>query len=184
MSWGDLPWGIRGKVRKEGRPNRIFYGVSSRIKLHNYDDAPAVDKTYQQATSQLFAPAWELVAMFVLAAALMGWRFRRELLLPHASREVVVATQQATEGDILDMSDDEEEDIEEPEEVSTSEETEHIGDAVFNRTLQQINSSFDSDEAVDGIVGFVEEEDETSQVEDVDLQQQAHTFEGRVLGFI
>jgi hypothetical protein len=144
----------------------------------------AKDKTYssQQATSQLFAPAWELLSMFVLAAALMGWRFRHELF-PYASREVEV-TQQATGEDIVDMSDDEE-DIDEPEEMSTSEETEHIGDAVFNRTLQLISSSFDGEvEAGGGNVGFVEE-DETSQVEDdVDLQQQAHTFEGRVLGFI
>lgn len=182
MSWGALPWGVRGKVRKEGRPNRIY--TTSRIKFNSYEDMSAKDKTYssQQATSQLFAPAWELLSMFVLAAALMGWRFRHELF-PYASREVEV-TQQATGEDIVDMSDDEE-DIDEPEEMSTSEETEHIGDAVFNRTLQLISSSFDGEvEAGGGNVGFVEE-DETSQVEDdVDLQQQAHTFEGRVLGFI
>lgn len=186
MSWGELPWGVRGKVRKEERPNRIFYGVSSRIELHNYDEMPTVDavekaSSSQKATSQSFAPAWELLAMFVLAAAMMGWRFRRELF-PYASREVV-ATQQATEGDILDMSDDEE-DIEEQEEVSTSEDTEHIGDVVFNQTLHLINSGIDGEEG-GGSVGDVE--DDTAELEGVDLLQQSPTqyrFEGRELGFI
>jgi len=108
--------------------------------------------------------------MFVLAAALMGWRFR----YPYASQEVI-ATQQATEGDIQDMSDDEEdiddddEEEEEEEEVSTSEDTEYIADAIFNRTLQLINCDFDDEEAGDGSVGFFD--DETDELEDVDFQQ-------------
>eukprot|EP00985_Skeletonema_marinoi_P028436 scaffold24856_cov90-Skeletonema_marinoi.AAC.2 len=174
--------GLAVKERIKGRPKRIFSGASSRIKLHNYEVSPTEDSVEKmnntnQATSQSqsFAPAWELMAMFVLAAALMGWRFR----YPYASQEVI-ATQQATEGDIQEMSDDEEdiddddddddEEEEEEEEVSTSEDTEYIADAIFNRTLQLINCDFDEEEeAGDGRVGFFD--DETDELEDVDFQQ-------------
>jgi hypothetical protein len=176
--------GLAVKERIKGRPKRIFSGASSRIKLHNYEVSPTEDSVEKmnntnQATyqSQPFAPAWELMAMFVLAAALMGWRFR----YPYASQGVeVIATQQATEGDIQDMSDDEEDidddddddDEEEEEEVSTSEDTEYIADAIFNRTLQLINCDFDDEETGDGSVGFFD--DETDELEDVDFQQRTH----------
>lgn len=169
--------GLTVKERIKGRPKRIFSGASSRIKLHNYEVSPTEDSVEKMnntnqasSQSQSFAPAWELMAMFVLAAALMGWRFR----YPYASQEVI-ATQQGTEGDIQDMSNDEEdiddddEEEEEEEEVSTSEDTEYIADAIFNRTLQLINCDFDDEEAGDGSVGFFD--DETDELEDVDFQQ-------------
>ena len=179
-SWSkphSMSLGLTVKERIKGRPKRIFSGASSRIKLHNYEVSPTEDSVEKMnntnqasSQSQSFAPAWELMAMFVLAAALMGWRFR----YPYASQEVI-ATQQATEGDIQDMSDDEEdiddddEEEEEEEEVSTSEDTEYIADAIFNRTLQLINCDFDDEEAGDGSVGFFD--DETDELEDVDFQQ-------------
>ena len=153
------------------RPNRIFSGASSRIKLHNYNyevDPTENKNNSKHATFQPFAPAWELFAMFVLAAGLVGWTFRHELFLD-LSQEVI-ATRRATQGDMRDMSDDEEDieddvvegdedDEDEEEEVSTSEDTEHIGDLVFNRTLQLINRDFDSNEAGDGsCVGFIDDE--------------------------
>ncbi len=160
-----------GKRNKED-PNRI---ASSRFKLShfNYEPLVTVDKmdSSNNKKSQSFAPAWELLAMFVVAAGLVGWTFRHELFLDE-SREVV-ATRQAIQGDIHDMSDDEEniiDDVEEQgndddeEEVSTSEDTEQIGDLVFNRTLQLINSDFDSDKTGDGSVGFID--GETDDFED------------------
>ncbi len=178
QSWGQpysMNWDVKGKGNKEDT-NRIS---SSRFKLNHFNYEPlTVDKmdSSNNKKSQSFAPAWELMAMFVVAAGLVGWTFRHELFLDE-SREVV-ATQQAIQGDIHDMSDDEEDivdDVEEQggddeEEVSTSEDTEQIGDLVFNRTLQLINSDFDSDETGDGSVGFID--GETDDFEDQSPTQQ------------
>jgi len=170
-SWSsDLSMSLNGKVQKEIRAELTFYGASSRIKW-NYGEMPPIetlDRAHSQKSS--FAAAWELVSMFVLAAALLGWKFRRELFPDRSSREVVAGAQQVTEGDIMGADDDDEEIIVfddranidttvnqsyVSEDVSlTSEETEYVGDDVFTRTWQLIN--VDAEEI--GSVGLAEEE--------------------------
>ena len=65
------------------------------MKLQNYDMASSnVNKSSKGTSSQSFAPAWEVMAMFVVAAALMGWKFRHELYPDGDQQEVVAAVQQ------------------------------------------------------------------------------------------
>jgi hypothetical protein len=143
----------------------MLYGRSSRIKLQNYDMASSnVNKSSKGTSSQSFAPAWEVMAMFVVAAALMGWKFRHELYPDGDQQEVVVAVQA---GDGFVEMDDNEDDIEHDgaedtkeeaeiedidgranigtiaanpptEERSTNEQTVHIGDVVATHAVQLI----------------------------------------------
>ena len=166
MSYNNWEWAVQGKQQKEDRPKEVMlYGRSSRMKLQNYDMASSnVNKSSKGTSSRSFAPAWEVMAMFVVAAALMGWKFRHELYPDGDQQEVVVAVQA---GDGFVEMDDNEDDIEHDgaedtkeeaeiedidgranigtiaanpptEERSTNEQTVHIGDVVATHAVQLI----------------------------------------------
>ena len=181
MSYNNWEWAVQGKQQKEDRPQEVMlYGRSSRIKLQNYDMTSSnVNKSSKGTSPQSFAPAWEVMAMFVVAAALVGWKFRHELYPDGDQQEVVVAVHQDAGNGFVELDDNEdiehegaedskeEEEMEEiegrantatiaanppTEERSTNEQTVHVGDVDATHAVQLIT---DGEEAGGVRVGTI-----------------------------